>query len=126
MSNNINNNVVDNKEDNKEDNIHHNIMLIDLTNKIGQITKSQNKNDFIKNYNEYQTKIKEVDEYINKPSTIDQNTDIKQLFEMLNKYNDTIHSNDITIIDYKTITDIVKLIEYKINTDKLVIKEINQ
>ena len=34
------------------------INIIDLTNKIAHITKSANKNDFIKNYNEYHNKIK--------------------------------------------------------------------
>jgi hypothetical protein len=62
------------------------IYINNLTNKISQIIKSTNKNDFIKNYNEYHNKIKKVDEIIYKPNEIEVDIDIKILFKMLNLY----------------------------------------
>ena len=133
MSNKIIIDNTDNTNNTKEiDNIYSNtninpelIQINEFTGKINNLTKSDNKNDFVKNYNEYQKQIKLVDELLSKPNIIDPETDIKILFEMLNGYSHIINSNDINIKDYKQIVDIINIIETKIAKQKMNIKEIS-
>jgi hypothetical protein len=100
------------------------INIIELANKITQITKSANKNDFIKNYNEYHNKIKLVDEILYKPNTIESDIDIKILFEMLKEYDNVLNSGNISAEEYKTMLDLVEIIENKLKSSTLEVKEI--
>lgn len=100
------------------------IYITDLTNKISQIIKSPNKNDFIKSYNEYHNKIKKIDDIIYKPNTIDTEIDIKVLFEMLKEYDNLIDTQDITAEEFKNMTDLIEVIENKLKTMTLETKEI--
>jgi len=101
------------------------LFINDLTEKINKLTKSDNKHEFIKNYNDYQKKIVMVDQELEALSTIDSNLDIKILFEMLNQYENLLHSSDINIKDLKKIMDLVNIIENKIKQQKMIVKEIS-
>lgn len=100
------------------------IYINNLTNKISQIIKSTNKNDFIKNYNEYHNKIKKVDEIIYKPNEIEVDIDIKILFEMLKEYDNLVDTEDISVEEYKKMIDLVEVIETKLKNMTFEIKEI--
>ena len=101
------------------------LLINDLTEKINKLTKSDNKHEFIKNYNDYQKKIVIIDQELEALSIIDSNTDIKILFEMLNEYEPLIHSTDINIKDLKKMIDLVNIIENKIKQQKMTVKEIS-
>ena len=101
-----------------------NIYINDLTSKISNIIKSNDKNDFIKNYNEYHKKIKLVDDTLYSPSTLDQNTEIKMLFESLKEYSVLLDTKDITVEEYKNMADLVELIEKKIKSSTFEVKEL--
>lgn len=96
----------------------------DLINNVNNIIKSTDKNEFIKNYNECHTKIKQVDEILYKSNTLDINTDINILFEMLKEYNLLLTSEDFTIEEYKKMANIVEIIEKKIKSSNFEIKEV--
>lgn len=100
------------------------IYMRNLISKIGNIIKSNDKNDFIKNYNEYHKQIKQVDEILYQPNTIDINTDINILFEMLKEYNKLLTSDDFTIDEYKNMCNLVEIIEKKIKSSNFDVKEI--
>jgi tRNA splicing endonuclease len=95
-----------------------------LMDKITQITKSKNKNDFIKKYNEYHEEIKKIDEIIYKPNSINSDTDIKLLFEMLKDYDVLIENNNITVQEYKKMCDLIELIENKLKNSSMDIDQI--
>ena len=116
---NMNVNIYNNDENTSE------LFINDLTEKINKLTKSDNKHEFIKNYNDYQKKIILIDQELEALSTIDSNSDIKILFEMLNKYENLLHSSDINIKDLKKIMDLVNIIETKIKQQKMMVKEIS-
>lgn len=128
------NNKIDNNVDNDTDNSvielgstkdnSHIIFINELSEQIIQLTKEDNKNDFIKNYNEYHKKIKKVDDILFTVNNIDSTLDIKILFEMLNEYGDLINQDDISVQDYKNINDLVTIIESKLKNENISIKEI--
>ena len=98
------------------------IRINELSDRVSNITKSPNKNDFIKKYNEVHNQIKKVDEILYTPSSLDPNIDIKTLFEMLKEYDVLV--GDISIQEYKNMCDLVILIESKLKTLSMDIKEI--
>lgn len=100
------------------------IKINDLFNNITDIVKSNDKNEFITKYNEYHTKIKQVDEILYKPNTIDNTLDINILFEMLKEYDNILETTDITIEEYKNIVNLVEIIETKIKSSVLEYKEV--
>ena len=101
-----------------------NLYINELTDKIAQIIKSSNKNDFIKKYNECHNQIKQVDEILYAPNTLDSNIDIKILFEMLKEYEILIGKGDITVQEYKNMRDLTELIENKMKSLSMDVKEI--
>jgi hypothetical protein len=101
-----------------------NLFINELTDKIANIIKSPNKNDFIKKYNECHKQIKMVDEILYSPNVFDSNMDIKVLFEMLKEYEILIEKGDISIQEYKNMCDIVELVENKMKNLSMEIKEI--
>jgi hypothetical protein len=124
LTNDINigdNNGQNNTNDNAIDSVF-DIKINELSDNVSNITKSPNKNDFIKKYNEVHNKIKKVDEILYTPSSLDPNIDIKILFEMLKEYDALI--GDISVQEYKNMCDLVILIESKLKTLSMDIKEI--
>jgi hypothetical protein len=122
-------NIEDNKEFNEKTKkiktMGTDIMYIgELIDKVDNIIKSPNKNDFIKNYNECHNQIKKVDEILYSNSTIDTNNDIKVLFEMLKEYEALIENGDISVSTYKNMRDLIELIENKMKNLSIDIKEI--
>jgi hypothetical protein len=101
------------------------LFINDLTEKINKLTKSDNKHEFVKNYNDYQKKIVIIDQELETPNQIDTNIDIKNLFEMLNQYENLLHASDINIKDLKKIMDLVNIIETKIKQQKMIVTEIS-
>lgn len=103
-----------------------NINLEYVINKINQLGKENDKNDFIKNYQEVKSKISIIDSILENQNEIDNNLSIDQLFEMLEKYNDFLEKSEeylnLDIIDFKKVKDIVELIENKLNEKMNVIE----
>jgi hypothetical protein len=104
-----------------------NISLENVINKINQLGKENDKNDFIKNYQEVKSKISIIDNILENKNEIDKNLSIDELFVMLEKYNDSLEKSDeylnLDIIDFKKVKDIIELIEIKLN-EKMNIIEI--
>lgn len=104
-----------------------NISLENVINKINQLGKENDKNDFIKNYQELKSKISIIDDILENKNEIDNNLSIDELFVMLEKYNDSLEKSDeylnLDIIDFKKVKDIIELIEIKLN-EKMNIIEI--
>ncbi len=98
-----------------------------LINKINQLGKENDKNDFIKNYNDVKTKISIVDNILESKSNLDQDLSIDKLFEMLEQYNGLMVKTpdcvDLDIVQFKKVKDIIELIEKKIS-NKINIVEI--
>ncbi len=117
---NLDNNLNNNSNTNLDSTIHMRELLYNVSN----IIKSSDKNDFIKNYNEYHTKIKHVDEILYKANTIDINTDINILFEMLKEFDILLTSDDFTVEEYKNMVNLVEVIETKIKSSNFDIKEV--
>ena len=101
-----------------------NLYLNELSNKIAHIIKSPNKNDFIKKYNECHNQIKKIDDILYAPNNLDPNIDIKILFEMLKEYEILVEKGDITVKEYKNIHDLVELIEIKMKSLSMDVKEL--
>jgi hypothetical protein len=117
--------VVSNEQINDKDkltNSVYNMRINDLSENVSNITKSPNKNDFIKKYNEVHNQIKKVDEILYTPNSLDPNTDIKILFEMLKEYDTSMEN--ISVQEYKNMCDLVVLIDNKLKTLSADIKEI--
>jgi len=100
------------------------IYLNELVDNINNIVKSTNKNEFIKNYNKYHSKIKQVDEILyNYKNEFDTNYDLQYLFDMLKEFDLLLENKDITIIQFKKLIELVDLIELKIKSTNLIVKE---
>lgn len=123
---NLENNLVQDSSMDLDDitQIHTNIKIQELIEQISQIVKSPNKEDFIKLYNKSHEQIKQVDEILYKPSTIDESTDIKTLFEMLKHYDAILEKGDISVLEYKTLLDLVNLLDSKLKNSFMDVKEL--
>lgn len=103
-----------------------NISLENIINKINQLGKENDKNDFIKNYQEVKSKISIIDNILENKNEINKNLSIDELFVMLEKYNDFLEKSDeylnLDIIDFKKVKDIIELIEIKLNEKMNVIE----
>ena len=62
------------------------IIFENVINKINQLGKEPDKNDFISNYNEVKSKIVIIDDILEKKCQIGENIPIDKLFEMLEQY----------------------------------------
>lgn len=104
-----------------------NINFEHIINKINQLGKESDKNDFIKNYQDVKAKISVVDNILENKSELDQNLTIDKLFVMLEEYNEILEKSseylNLDIQDFKKVKDIIDLIEKKLN-DKINIIEI--
>jgi hypothetical protein len=92
--------------------------------KILDLSKEENKNDFLKNHNIYKNELDEIDQIINSKSDLDQNMDINELFNLLSEFDEKINNNQITVHEFKQIKDLNELIEKKIQTEKLNVTKI--
>jgi len=103
------------------------IIFENIINKINQLGKEPDKNDFISNYNEVKSKIVIIDDILEKKSQIDPLTPIDKLFEMLEQYSSIIDKSsehiELDIENFKKMKDIVGLIEKKLD-DKVNVVEI--
>lgn len=105
------------------------IIFENVINKINQLGKEPDKNDFISNYNEVKSKIVIIDDILEKKCQIDPLTPIDKLFEMLEQYSSIIEKSsehvqlELDIENFKKMKDIVGLIEKKLD-DKVNIVEI--
>lgn len=95
--------------------------------KITKLGKENDKNDFIKNYQEVKTKISIVDNILENKNELDSDLSIDKLFEMLEEYNELLEKSneslDLDIKDFKKVKDIIEIIEFKLN-DKINLIEI--
>jgi phenylalanyl-tRNA synthetase alpha subunit len=101
-----------------------NLSISQLIEKISQITKSSNKNDFVKQYNEIHSNINKIEDILNKPNEIDINTDILTLSQMLEQYDTILENNTFTTEQYKHVCDIIKLLDDKLKNLTMNVNEI--
>ncbi len=100
------------------------IILEETIDKINNLSNEKDKSLFVKNFNEIKNNIDKIDKVLDEKPSIDENTSIDLLFDMLEKYNDYVNSNKlIDVENFKKIKDITELIEKKLN-DKINIVEI--
>lgn len=104
------------------------IIFENVINKINQLGKEPDKNDFISNYNEVKSKIIIIDDILEKKSQIGENIPIDKLFEMLEQYSSILDKSSdysdysdntehvqLDIENFKKMKDIVELIEKKLD-----------
>ena len=95
------------------------IIFENVINKINQLGKEPDKNDFISNYNEVKSKIVIIDDILEKKCQIGENIPIDKLFEMLEQYSSILDKSsdhvELDIENFKKMKDIVELIEKKLD-----------
>jgi hypothetical protein len=104
------------------------LSIIELTSNINTIGCEKNKNEFIKNYSYYKETINYIDKRLSENEEFEQyylDKNIDELFIILEKYQDKISNpENINVIDFKLISLLVKIIENKIENEKLTVTEI--
>jgi hypothetical protein len=95
-----------------------NINLLDLSLKINNLGKEENKKEFLKNYNDYKTTIEIIDQYLkNNDSEINyDDLELVELFKLLDKVSNL---EDIKKQNLKELTHLKKIIESIENKIKL-------
>jgi hypothetical protein len=104
-----------------------NIILNEFINKINFINDEKDKNEFILTYNKLKDEFNKIDEIINKESEIDEKLTIQELLNMIKEYENTnINSTveNIDVVNFKKLNDIIELINIKINEENMEINEI--
>ncbi len=103
------------------------IIFQEVINKINQLGKEPDKNDFISNFNKVKTQIVTIDKVLEQDNNLDPSIPIDKLFEMLENYENILNTNDgkeqLDIQNFKNISNIVELIEKKLK-DPVEITEI--
>ncbi len=103
------------------------IIFQEVINKINQLGKEPDKNDFISNFNQVKTQIVTIDKVLEQDNNLDPSIPIDKLFEMLENYKNILTTNDgkeqLDIQNFKNISNIVELIEKKLK-DPVEITEI--
>ena len=105
-----------------------NLSIIELITNINTIGCEKNKSEFIQNYSYYKEVINIIDNILieNNDNKNDyDNKNINELFEILETYHDKISCpENINPIDLQKMMLLVKIIEYKLENDKINITEI--
>jgi len=103
------------------------IIFEEVINKINNLGKESDKNDFILNFNQVKSHIVTIDKVLEQENNLNPNTPIDKLFEMLELYqgilNDKDEKEQLDIDKFKNIKNIVELIEKKLQ-DPVEITEI--
>ena len=101
-----------------------NINLLDLSLKINNLGKEENKKDFLKNYNDYKTIIEIIDQYL-KNNNLEINYDDIELLELYKLLDKITNLEDIKKKNLKELINIKKIIESienKINLNHTITK----
>ena len=101
-----------------------NINLLDLSLKINNLGKEENKKDFLKNYNDYKTIIEIIDQYL-KNNNLEINYDdieLVELFKLLDKISNLEDIKKKNLKELITIKKIIESIENKINLNHTITK----
>lgn len=101
-----------------------NINLLDLSLKINNLGKEENKKDFLKNYNDYKTIIEIIDQYL-KNNNLEINYDdieLVELFKLLDKISNLEDIKKKNLKELINIKKIIESIENKINLNHTITK----
>ena len=101
-----------------------NINLLDLSLKINNLGKEENKKDFLKNYNDYKTIIEIIDQYL-KNNNLEINYDdreLVELFKLLDKISNLEDNKKKNLKELINIKKIIESIENKINLNHTITK----
>ena len=103
-----------------------NLSICDFISELDNIGSEKDKTEFVKNYSQLKDKIANVDSILGKDNTIEfKDKNVTELFELLDQYNGKINNPiAISIEDLNIISNLIKLIEDKIEQEKLNIIEI--
>ena len=104
----------------------YNLSICDFISELENIGSEKDKSEFIKNYSQLKDKITDIDNILGKENIIElKDKNITELFELLNQYNGKINNpSAISIGDFNIISNLIKLIEDKIEQEKINIIEI--
>ena len=99
------------------------IKIVNLINKIENLTLESNKDDFIKNYSVIKEEIDIIDKKLSENINNDINyinMDINELYDILqSKISIIEHPENIDIESLKELSEIIKIIEEKIHNETL-------
>jgi hypothetical protein len=95
-----------------------------ICNDILNLTKEENKEEFLKNYSTYKNILNDIEKEMNENSVIDENTTIENLFEQLHFYENKVNTSTITVKELKFLKNLTDLINIKLQKEKLNIIEI--
>jgi hypothetical protein len=101
-----------------------NINLLDLSLKINNLGKEENKKNFLKNYNDYKTIIEIIDQYL-KNNNLEINYDdieLVELFKLLDKISNLEDIKKKNLKELIHIKKIIESIENKINLNHTITK----
>jgi hypothetical protein len=101
-----------------------NIVLSEFINIVNKISDEKDKNEFILNYNKFKDEFNKIDSILNKESEIDTKLSIQELLNLIKEYESSNIGEDIDIITFKKLNDIIELINNKINDENIEINEI--
>ena len=104
-----------------------NILINESIEKINDLSNEKNKDIFIKNYELIKKDIENIDMILDKDNEfIKSKLSIEKLFEMLESYKEIINNpNELNIIIFKKIMDLIEIIENKLEKSNLDIKKID-
>ena len=96
------------------------INLYEFTEKINNIGKEQNKQEFLKNYNDYKTMIENIDDYIKNidEKTSFENLELNELLKLLNELApENCNFKSKNLYELVIINNLLSAIENKINSN---------
>ena len=101
-----------------------NILINKLINDINYLGTDKNKNEFIENYSIIKDKINKTDLILDSKNNIDSNLSIQELFNIIEKNKDKIlNSEELDINTLKYLSDVIEILDNKINNESIEIKE---
>ena len=88
------------------------------------LTKEENKVEFLKNYNTYKIILDQIEQTINTTVEFDENISMNELFTKLAEFEKKVQENNISIEEFKILKNLTELIDKKLQSEKIEIVEV--
>jgi hypothetical protein len=95
-----------------------NTSIDELCNNVNNLTKKDNKLEFIKSYVKYKEELEQVDKFLKNGSEINSELTIQELFNMIQEYENNL-AKEMSISKFKRLKDIIELLELKLSTEEI-------
>ena len=95
-----------------------NTSIDELCNNVNNLTKKDNKLEFIKSYVKYKEELELVDKILKNESELNSELSIQELFNMIQEYENNL-CKEMSISKFKKLKDIIELLELKLSTEEI-------